>query len=115
MASLTLTDAQPASAAAAPDWLRLDASQVAMFDERGFQFQHGLHDHPLLQLSRIVDLARTLPEDSVEYNAGDLAVNQDPSSTPRNGLSVEETLQRIETCKSWMVLKGVQQDPAYGR
>jgi len=115
MASLTLTDAQPARAAPAQDWLQLDAAQVAMFDDRGFQFQHRLRDHPLLQLSRIVELARALPEDSVEYNAGDLAVNQDPSSTPRNGLSVQDTLQRIETCKSWMVLKGVQQDPAYGQ
>jgi Cupin-like domain len=113
MASLTLTDAQPARAAPAQDWIRLDGSQIAMFDERGFQFQHRLHDHPLLQLSRIVELARALPEDSVEYNAGTLAVNQDPSSTPRNGLSVEDTLLRIESCKSWMVLKGVQQDPAY--
>src|SRR5205085_8567277 len=36
-----------------------------------------------------------------------------PRRTPRNGLSVEETIRRIETCRSWMVLKHVEQDPEY--
>jgi len=33
--------------------------------------------------------------------------------TPRNGLSPEETIRRIEECRSWLVLKNVQDDPAY--
>lgn len=97
------------------DWLRLDTSQAEMFDRRAFQFQHGLHLHPLLQLPRIIELSRALPATSVEYNAGDLAVNQDPGLTPRTGLSIQQTLEAIETSRSWMVLKGVQQDPAYAK
>lgn len=96
-------------------WLQLDDAQIALFDQRGFQFGHRLCRHPLLELPRIIELSRTLPIESVEYNAGDLAVNQDPSRTPRNGLSIEETLRRIETCRSWMVLKSVNQDPAYAQ
>ena len=37
----------------------------------------------------------------------------DPELTPRNGLSPEETVRRIEECQSWMVLKYVERDPAY--
>jgi ribosomal protein L16 Arg81 hydroxylase len=37
----------------------------------------------------------------------------DPRLTPRNGLSIEETIRRIEDCKSWMVLKRVEQVPEY--
>jgi hypothetical protein len=32
---------------------------------------------------------------------------------PRNGLSIQETIRRIEECGSWMVLKFVQQDRDY--
>jgi hypothetical protein len=37
----------------------------------------------------------------------------DPTVTPRNGLSIEETIRRIEDCGSWMVLKFVERDSAY--
>jgi hypothetical protein len=52
------------------------------------------------------------PEDA-EYNRGDIPVGIDPAATPANGLSVEETIRSIEQCGSWMVLKFVEQDPAY--
>jgi quercetin dioxygenase-like cupin family protein len=54
-----------------------------------------------------------LPASSIEYNAGDLPVGQDPALTPANGLSPQETIRRIETCRSWMVLKNVEADAAY--
>lgn len=107
--------ADPVRKTVPESWLRLDDAQLALFDQRGFQFQHRLCDHPLLQLPRIVELSRTLPSETVEYNAGDVAVDQDPSLTPRNGLSIDETLHRIQTCHSWMVLKSVHEDPAYAK
>lgn len=101
-----------ASVSASP--LQFDPQQMrASFDRQPFVVKHALTQHPLLQLPRIMALARTLPEPSVEYNAGDLPVNQDPDLTPRNGLSVEQTLARIESCRSWMVLKNVQHDAEY--
>ncbi len=102
--------------AAGPPWLDFDA--VAMresFDRAPFGIRHRLTEHPLLQLPRIIELARVLPARAVEYNAGNLPLNQDPDLTPRNGLSIADTLARIETCGSWMVLKNVQQDPEYRR
>jgi len=85
------------------------------FDRAPFLIEHNLADHPLLQLPRLMELSAALPAESVEYNAGNLPVNQDPTLTPRTGLTVFETLRRIEECNSWMVLKYVGQDPDYGR
>lgn len=85
------------------------------FNRRPFLIQHNLCNHPLFSLDRLLGLAQELPAKDIEYNAGNLPINQDPNLTPRNGLSVEETVQRIRDCKSWMVLKHVEQDPEYGK
>jgi hypothetical protein len=83
------------------------------FNRRPFLIEHRLCEHPLFDLERLLQLARDLPERLIEYNAGTIPVNQDQSKTPRNGLSVEETIDRIRDCKSWMVLKQVENDPVY--
>jgi len=83
------------------------------FGKRPFLIGHHLCDHPLFDLRRLLDLARSLPERHIEYNAGTLPVNQDQSLTPRNGLSAEETIRRIQDCQSWLVLKWVEHDPEY--
>jgi len=83
------------------------------FDRQPFLVRHRLHDHPLFSLPRLIELARALPEDRVEYNAGDVPVSLDPTRTPRTGLSIDETIRRIEECRSWMVFKNVERDPAY--
>src|SRR5687767_4054170 len=81
--------------------------------QRPFLVRHNLAQHELFTLPRLIELSRRLPASSVEYNAGDIPVSIDPAQTPRTGLSVEETLRRIAECRSWMVLKYVEQDPAY--
>jgi hypothetical protein len=78
-----------------------------------FVIRHHLVDHPLFGLDPLAALAQRLPASSVEYNAGNLRPHQDPALTPRNGLSVDETVRRIRENDSWMVLKNVEQDPAY--
>lgn len=94
--------------------LELDAATFQNdFNVRAFTVKHNLADHPLLSLARLMELSRALPESSVEYNAGDVPVSQDPTQTPRNGLSIEETLRRIEEHRSWMVLKNVERDAEY--
>jgi cupin-like protein len=74
---------------------------------------HRLANHSLFDLARLAELAISLPPASVEYNAGDLPISVDPLKTPHTGLSIEETVRRIEQCRSWMVLKNVEQDPEY--
>jgi hypothetical protein len=83
------------------------------FNRIPFLIKHSLGDHPLFAMERLLELARKQPRELIEYNAGELDVNQSPDETPLNGLSVEETVRRIRECKSWMVLKHVQHDPEY--
>lgn len=75
--------------------------------------RHSLQDHPLLTLDRLLALSTSLPATAIEYNAGDLPVSQDPAQTPMNGLDVAETIRRIAENNSWLVLKNIEQDPAY--
>ena len=74
---------------------------------------HNLLDHPLLQLGALIDLATTLPQDSVEYNPGNLPVGIRPEDVPAPELSVADTIRSIEENGSWMVLKRIEQHPEY--
>jgi len=85
----------------------------ARFGRAPFLVHHRLAAHRLFALPRLVELARALPAASVEWNAGKVPISLDPAHTPRNGLSPEETIRRIEECSSWLVLKNVERDPEY--
>jgi hypothetical protein len=94
--------------------LNVNADAIrTQFERMPFMVTHTLCDHPLLQLPRLVELAVALPESAVEFNNADIPLNQDYLKTPKNGLSITETLHQIENCRSWMVLKNVEHDPAY--
>ncbi len=97
-------------------WLKLDETDFHKnFNRQAFFIRHHLAGHRLFELPRLIELAKKLPAEFVEYNAGALPVNQDPIRTPKTGLSVDETIRRIEECQSWMVLKYVETDPEYKR
>ncbi len=83
------------------------------YPEQPILIDHGLTDHPLLQLDALAALAQRIRPVDAEYNRADLPVGIDPDDTPSNGLSVAETIRSIEQCGSWMVLKFVEQDPLY--
>jgi hypothetical protein len=83
------------------------------YPNRGFKILHDLCGRREFELPRLVELARRLPDSYVEYYAGQVPVNQDVNNYPKNGLSVVETVQRIEKCGSWMVLKDVEMDIPY--
>ncbi len=98
----------------APAAIAIDPETFARaYPERPFRVRHRLVGHPLSTVERILDLARRLPAELIEYNAGDLPIGLDPARTPRTGLSVEETIRRIRECRSWMVLKLIERDPEY--
>lgn len=75
--------------------------------------RHDLAAHPLFAMDRLMALARALPADRIEYNAGDLPIGQDPDKTPMNGLSAAETLARIAENHSWLALKNIERDADY--
>ena len=87
----------------------------AHFARTPFLVPHRLAGHTLFTLACLVELSKRLPASQVEYNAGEVPVGLDPARTPRNGLSPDETIRRIAECRSWLVLKHVEDDPAYRR
>jgi hypothetical protein len=110
------TDSYPSPVKpAAKPLLDLGADFDANFGQRSFGIRHHLAGHPLFDLPRLAGLAGALPKTAVEYNAGDIPISVEPHKTPHTGLSIEETVQRIEQCNSWMVLKNVERDPEYSR
>ena len=83
------------------------------FNHEPFMVGHHLADHPLFTLPRLVELARQLPEEHVKYTSGEVSVDQGLYKGPRTGLSIEDTIRQIESARSWMVLKFVENDPEY--
>lgn len=86
---------------------------ASSFNRSPFKIGHNLEHNNLFSLESLIKLSQELPSDRVEYNAGDVSVSQDPNLTPQNGLSISDTIDRIEHCNSWMVLKNVEQSEAY--
>ena len=94
--------------------LQLDPAQFnAAFPRQPFLMNHALCGNPLFSLESLVELSKRLPPTKVEYNAGTIDIDMHAKLTPQTGLSIEETIRRIESCRSWMVLKNVEADPTY--
>jgi hypothetical protein len=75
---------------------------------------HHIADHPLLTLEALARLAERMRPDTLEHNAAtDLPLGIAYEDTPRTGLSVHETIAGIENSGSWVLLKYIEQDPAY--
>lgn len=82
----------------------------AAYPDRPVKLRHLLCDNPVFELDRLLALAKNLPPDKIEYNSADLSLNCDPSAPAPNGLSLEQTIERIDDCGSWVVLKNVERD-----
>ncbi len=89
------------------------ATLDAAYPETPVLLSHDLAAHPMLTLEALVELAATLPLNSVEYNDGALPIGIDPADIPRPSLGIAETIRSIEENGSWMVLKRIEQHPAY--
>jgi hypothetical protein len=75
---------------------------------------HRIADHPLLTLDALAALATRMRPETLEHNAAvDLPLGITNAETPANGLSVHDTIARIGECGSWVLLKYIEQDPAY--
>lgn len=83
------------------------------YPKHSFAYNHDLAQHPLFSLSRLIELAKSMDRDRIEYNSGDLDVGHKYEDTPKIDLTVEETIRQIKDCHAWMVIKNVEQDPDY--
>lgn len=78
-----------------------------------FTLKTDLANHPVFELENLVKLATSLPRDRIEYNRGDLQPGQTAETTPKLDMSPQEVINRIENHNAWMVIKRVEQEPAY--
>ena len=78
-----------------------------------FTLKHGLADHKLFSLPRLVQLAKSMPRDRIEYNSGKVAVGVRPEDVPKIDMAAEDVIAAIETANAWMVIKMVEQDAEY--
>ena len=109
-----MTETQPAAAHPATRMLELEPARFrADFDRKPFLVRHTLAGNPLFDMPRLLKLAARLPESHIRYGTGEVPVDTKLYGGARTGLSVAETLTQIEECRSWMVLKFVEQDPEY--
>jgi hypothetical protein len=89
------------------------ATAQTKFLKQAFTFKHSLADHPLFTLSKLVELAKSLPRDQIEYNSGKVAVGVKPEDVPKIDKSPEDVIRSIETDNAWMVIKRADTHPAY--
>ena len=83
------------------------------FHRRPFQLAHNLAGHELFTLPRLIELAKSMPRDFIEYSSGKVSVDQDPNAIPRIDMPAEDVIRNIEECDAWMVIKSVETDPEY--
>lgn len=85
---------------------------AANYPEVPHKLHHRLGRHPLLEIGALARLAEDLPASSIEYNRADLPIGL-TEKPEASGLSVGETIRRIEETGSWAALKNIEQVPEY--
>ena len=88
---------------------------AACYPHAPAKLTHGLLDHPLLTLDALADLSVRLPTNSIEYNPGALPIGIAPDKVPKAAISVQQAIREVDTAGCWVVLKRIEQDPAYAQ
>lgn len=110
MIQSSINTAGPAQLSVFPDEAKECFS--ANYPEVPHKLVHNLREHPLLELEALAALGEALPASSMEYNKADLPIGLD-GKPESNGLSIGDTIRQIDQCRSWAVLKNIEQVPAY--
>jgi hypothetical protein len=94
--------------------LKIDADRfAAVLGKTSMGVEHGLAGHALLTLDAVARLAQKLPAASIEHNLGDIPLVAADGKVRSLQDAPEDVVRTIEANGSWMVLKNVEQDPAY--
>ena len=89
------------------------AAFAAAYPQAHTKLTHRLLDHPLMTLDALAQLAGSLPAPCVEYHPGRLPIGIAPEDIPAAEVGVVEAIRSIDTSGCWVVLKRIEQDPAY--
>lgn len=98
------------------------SGRITVADAAGFRtdrvqaIRHDLHRHPLLQLSALADLAKSLQASGqcrfIAPETRQVAPFEHLGADPA-GRGIDEVFERIEQPGSWVALYNVETDPAY--
>jgi hypothetical protein len=86
------------------------------FNRRPFVVSHNLANHPLFEIPRLVELAKTLFANGggkVLFQEGKIPFNRKWTDVPRKTFSFIEGIKHIQESGSWVLLKSVEEDPEY--
>ena len=99
-----------------PRLLEIDPETLgANFAKAPFAVSHTLAANPLLSVEAVAVLAGELPERSIEHNSGKIPTVVGDRQIEVIDDSPAEVARNIETNGAWMVLKNIEQIPAYHR
>lgn len=91
----------------------VDASSL---DRRPFTFSHQLVGHPSLSLESLAKTLPELPREKVQFSKGlqDLGIHFDSAHEKhKNGLTLEETIERLKTTSSYIAVLDPEAHPAF--
>ena len=80
--------------------------------------KHDFHQHPLMQLDALEQLANTLmPMGGCRFIKPGTTIKSEfhTKGTPPDGREISEVFHRLEEPGSWIALYNIERDPAYGR
>ncbi|MEL6548250.1 MAG: cupin-like domain-containing protein, partial [Myxococcota bacterium] len=86
--------------------------------DRLCRFKHNAHEHPLMELARLRELAHFLmPQERCRFVTPDIRQDSafDSSASPHDGRSLDDVFERIEEAGSWIALYRVEHHPDYAR
>ena len=96
---------------------QLIEGEPALFRERynrySFEFAHRLAGHPLFELPRLIELAKSMPPGEIYGDAGNVRVDQRWDQVPPSEMTIEEMLHRIEHSGAWILIRCARRDPEY--
>ncbi len=83
------------------------------YPEMPITLRHRLGGQQLFTRAALKALAGRMRPSTISCCSGDVPVGIGPGGAPDTGRSVQETIDTIERCGSWVVLKYVEQDALY--
>ncbi|MEA2347529.1 MAG: hypothetical protein QOG62_1316 [Thermoleophilaceae bacterium] len=89
------------------------AAFAATFGQSPTRVGHTLAEEELLSVEALAVLAESLPVSSVEHNLGNVPTVVPGGEAPRVDMGPGQIARGIETNGCWMVLKNIEQEPAY--
>jgi hypothetical protein len=115
----TITPFEPCTCDQTASWIIDPASTeffIRQYNRMSFRFEHSLNGHPLLDISNLVKLSASYPDDSAHayWCNGRVEVSDSWDAGRPQCLSLQQTVAGIANDDSLVILKHVEEDSELG-